>query len=588
MENLMQQMNREMMDVFTKNGYDSKYARVTLSNRPDLCEFQCNGAMAAAKEYKKAPFLIAEEIAADLADSQIFSSAEAVKPGFLNLKLNESFLADYLSQMIAAEDFGNEKVKNPKTVMLDYGGPNVAKPLHVGHLRSAIIGESIKRMGRYAGHHMIGDVHMGDWGLQMGLIITELKERKPNLSYYDEDYTGEYPEEAPFTISELEEIYPTASKKSKEDEEYKARAMQATYELQQGRRGYRALLSHILNVSVTDLKKTYHDLDVSFDLWKGESDAQPYIPDMVQKMKDDGYAYVSNGALVVDVKEDTDTKEVPPCMILKSDGASLYNTTDLATIVERMENYHPDEIIYIVDKRQELYFTQVFRCARKTHLVEQDTKLTFLGFGTMNGRDGKPFKTREGGVMRLSALLADINQQMYQKIADNKTMSEQEAQQTAKVVALSAVKYGDLSNQASKDYIFDTERFTSFEGNTGPYMLYTIVRIKSILKKYAQTGKDAAGKKILPAASESEKSLMLQAGMFVDMIAAAFDELAPHKVCAYLYDLANAFNHFYHGTKILAEEDADRQAGYIQLLQLCKGIMEACIEVLGFSAPERM
>lgn len=588
MENLMEQMNQEMMDAFTGCGYDSKYARVTISNRPDLCEFQCNGAMAAAKEYKKAPFLIAGEVVARLADSQIFASAEAVNPGFLNLKIRESFLADYLCQMMAAEDFGNEKVKNPQTIMLDYGGPNVAKPLHVGHLRSAIIGESIKRMGRYAGHQMIGDVHMGDWGLQMGLIITELYERKPKLPYYDESYTGEYPIEAPFTIAELEEIYPTASKKSKEDEEYKARAMQATYELQQGRRGYRALLSHILNVSVTDLKKTYADLHVSFDLWKGESDAQPYIPAMVQKMKDEGYAYISNGALVVDVKEDTDTKEVPPCMILKSDGASLYNTTDLATIVDRMQNYHPDQIIYIVDKRQELYFTQVFRCARKTHLVEQDTKLTFLGFGTMNGRDGKPFKTREGGVMRLSALLADINQEMYQKIAENETMSEQEAKQTAKVVALSAVKYGDLSNQASKDYIFDIERFTSFEGNTGPYMLYTVVRMKSIIKKYEQAGKDAAGKKILPAVSDSEKALMLQAGMFVDMIAAAFEELAPHKVCAYMYDLANAFNHFYHETKILTEEDTDRQAGYIQLLQLCKGIMETCMDVLGFSAPERM
>ena len=422
----------------------------------------------------------------------------------------------------------------------------------------------------------------------MGLIITELAQRKPGLVYYDADYEGEYPKEAPFTISELEEIYPAASKRSKEDEEYKARAMQATHELQQGRRGYQALLGHILNVSVTDLKQNYEKLHVSFDLWKGESDAQPYIPQMVQKMKDDGYAYISEGALVVDVKEETDTKEIPPCMILKSDGASLYNTTDLATIVERMQDYHPDEIIYVVDKRQELYFTQVFRCARKTGLVGQDTKLTFLGFGTMNGKDGKPFKTREGGVMRLSALLSDINQEMYQKIAGNHTMDDEEAANTAEVVALSAVKYGDLSNQASKDYIFDIERFTSFEGNTGPYLLYTIVRMKSILKKYEQSGKDARGKKILPALSDSEKALMLEAGKFQGMIAEAFEELAPHKVCAYLYGLANSFNHFYHETKILAQEDEEREAGYIQLLQLCKRIMETCIDVLGFSAPERM
>lgn len=588
MRNLMEQMNEEVVGAFTACGYDGKYARVTVSNRPDLCEFQCNGALAAAKEYKKAPMMIAQEAAERLRDSQVFAVAEAVKPGFLNLKVQESCLADYLCRMMEEKDYGNEKTAHPKKIMIDYGGPNIAKPLHVGHLRSAIIGESIKRMGRYAGHEMIGDVHMGDWGLQMGLIITELAERKPELVYFDDSYEGEYPPEAPFTISELEEIYPAASSRSKEDEAYKERAMQATYELQHGRRGYEALLNHILNVSVTDLKKNYENLNVSFELWKGESDAQPYIPDMVQKMKDDGFAYISEGALVVDVKEDTDTKEVPPCMILKSDGASLYNTTDLATIVERMQNWHPQEIIYVVDKRQELYFTQVFRCARKTGLVDADTKLTFLGFGTMNGKNGKPFKTREGGVMRLSALLEDIHAQMYVKISENQTMSEEEARKTAKVVALSAVKYGDLANQASKDYIFDIERFTSFEGNTGPYLLYTIVRIKSILKKYEQTGKNAEGKKILPADSDSGKALMLEISRFHGMIAAAFEELAPHKVCAYLYDLANAFNHFYHETKILTLDEKERQAGYIQLLKLCKGIMETCIDVLGFSAPERM
>ncbi len=490
--------------------------------------------------------------------------------------------------MLEEADYGNEKTTAPRRIMIDYGGPNVAKPLHVGHLRSAVIGESIKRMGRFAGHEVISDVHLGDWGLQMGLIITELKERSPQLVYFDDTYQGEYPTEAPFTISMLEEIYPAASAKSKEDDAYKERAMQATRQLQDGRRGYRALLNHILNVSVTDLKKNYETLNVSFELWKGESDAQPYIPAMVQKMKDDGHAYISEGALVVDVREDTDTKEVPPCMILKSDGASLYNTTDLATIVQRMEYCHPAEIIYVVDKRQELYFTQIFRCARKTGLVDADTKLKFLGFGTMNGKDGKPFKTREGGVMRLSSLLEDINAQMYRKISENSTMDHGEAEKTAGMIALSAVKYGDLSNQASKDYMFDVDRFTSFEGNTGPYLLYTIVRIKSILRKYEQAGGSAAGSRILPAVTESEKALMTEAGRFNGIIQDAFEELAPHKVCSYLYDIANAFNHFYHETKILAEEDLTRRAGYIRLLELCRGIMEICIDVLGFSAPERM
>ena len=545
--------------------------------------------MAAAKEYKKAPIMIAEEVVAQLKDNAMFESVEAVKPGFLNLKLNNEFVASYISKMQEdTERLGCDKVENPKTIMIDYGGPNVAKPLHVGHLRSAIIGESIKRIGKFMGHNMIGDVHLGDWGLQMGLIITELKLRKPELCYFDENYEGESPVEPPFTISELEEIYPTASGKSKEDAAYKEAAMQATYELQHGRRGYQALLSHILNVSVTDLKKNYANLNVSFELWKGESDAQPYIPDMVQKMKDDGYAYISDGALVVDVKEETDTKEIPPCMILKSDGASLYNTTDLATIVWRMKDYHPDKIIYVVDKRQELHFTQVFRCARKTHLVDDDTELQFLGFGTMNGKDGKPFKTREGGVMRLETLLSSINDEMYRKITENRTVEEAEAKATAKVVALSAVKYGDLSNQASKDYIFDIDRFTSFEGNTGPYILYTIVRIKSILNKYKEAGKEAGTAAILPAHSESEKALMLELTRFNAMMENAYEETAPHKVCSYIYDLANALNHFYHETKIMAEEDEAVQASYVRLLTLTRRTLEVCIDVLGFSAPDRM
>ncbi len=588
MKKILDLITEEVKKAFVTAGYEEAYGKVTLSNRPDLCEYQCNGAMAAAKQYKCAPFMISDAVAGVLKDHPMFASVDSVKPGFLNLKLEEAYLADYLQNMQQSEKYGTEEAKDPKTIMIDYGGPNVAKPLHVGHLRSAVIGEAIKRMGNYMGHHMIGDVHLGDWGLQMGLIITELRIRKPELVYFDDSYQGEYPAEAPFTIAELEEIYPTASKKSKEDDAYKEAAMQATYELQHGRRGYGALLSHILHVSVSDLKKNYERLNVSFELWKGESDAQPYIPAMVEKMKADGFAYISEGALVVDVKEETDTKEIPPCMILKSDGASLYNTTDLATIVWRMKDYHPDHLIYVVDKRQELYFTQVFRCARKTGLVDEDTKLTFVGFGTMNGKDGKPFKTREGGVMRLERLLSEIHEEMYQKIADNHSMSEEEAEKTAQIVALSAIKYGDLSNQASKDYIFDIDRFTSFEGNTGPYILYTIVRMKSILNKYQASGRSAEGSRILPAKAESEKGLMLEIAKFNGVMEAAFEELAPHKVCAYIYDLANALNHFYHETKIMTEEDQERQASYILLLELTKGILETCIDVLGFSAPERM
>ena len=594
MNTLIDLITEQVTNAFTGQGYDAKYGKVTLSNRPDLCEYQCNGAMAAAKEYKCAPFMISDKIAQALAENELFESVESVKPGFINMKVSPAYLAKYVSDMKADEGrFGCDKAAHPKTIIVDYGGANVAKPLHVGHLRSAVIGESIKRIGKFMGHNMIGDVHLGDWGLQMGLIIVELKERKPDLVYYDESYTGEYPKEAPFTISELEDIYPTASKKSKEDEAFREAAMEATSQLQAGRRGYRALLAHILDVSVTDLKKNYDNLNVSFELWKGESDAQPYIPDMVQMMKDKGFAYMSEGALVVDVKEDTDTKEIPPCIILKSDGASLYSTTDLATIVMRMQDYNPDAIIYLTDQRQSMHFVQVFRCARKTGLVGPDVELTHIGFGTMNGKDGKPFKTRDGGVMRLEYLLDEINEEMLKKITENQKekenldISEEEAKQTAKTVALAAVKYGDLSNQASKDYCFDIERFTSFEGNTGPYILYTIVRIKSILKKY--TAKNSLpDAPILGAHSASEKNLMLVLSRFNAMMENAYEEKAPHKICAYIYELANAFNGFYHETKILSEEDFKVQASYIGLLVLTKNILETCIDVLGFSAPDRM
>ena len=588
MKKLIDLIQEELVKAFTAAEMDPSYARVSVSNRPDLCEYQCNGAMAAAKAYHKAPIQLAEAVVEKVTDHSVIGEIEAVKPGFINLKINPEFLADYLSKMQNDEDLSVEKAKNPKTIIVDYGGANVAKPLHVGHLRSAIIGESIKRMGRFMGHNMIGDVHLGDWGLQMGLIITELQERHPELVYFDESFTGEYPEEAPFTISELEEIYPCASGKSKEDEDYKKRALEATRELQQGRRGYRAIWKHIMNVSVADLKKNYGNLDVHFDLWMGESDAQEYIPDMVDYLKDNGYAHYDQGALVVDVKEETDTKEIPPCMILKSDGAALYDTTDLATIIQRMKLYKPDEICYLADKRQELHFVQCFRCARKAKLVNDDTVLSFIGFGTMNGKDGKPFKTRDGGVMRLESLINDINEEMYKKIAENRTMSEEEARKTAQMVALSAMKYGDLSNQAAKDYVFDVERFISFEGNTGPYNLYTIVRIKSILAKYAESGKDAAKCKMKKPQTQSEKALMLEVAKFNNVIETAFEELAPHKICAYIYDLSNAFNRFYHETKILSEENEDRKAGFIALLLITKRALEACIDMLGFEAPERM
>ena len=588
MERMMNLIAGELAVAFEKAGYDKNMARVTLSNRPDLCEYQCNGAMAGAKVYRKAPIMIAKDVIAALEDKKFIGEIEAVNPGFINIKLNADAVAQYLNAMKEDENLGLNKAEEAKTIVVDYGGPNVAKPLHVGHLRSAIIGESLKRIAKKMGHNVLGDIHLGDWGYQMGLIITELHERKPELPYFDEAFEGEYPEGAPFTIGELEEIYPTASGKAKEDEAYREKALHATYLLQNGHKGYTAIWNHIMNVSVSDLKKNYANLNVSFELWKGESDAQAYIPEMIERLKAEGHAHIDQGALVIDVKEETDTKEIPPCMIQQSDGASLYGTTDLATLVQREQDYHPDKVIYVVDKRQELHFVQVFRAAKKTGIVSENTELLFQGFGTMNGKDGKPFKTREGGVMRLERLISEIEEEMYKKITDNRTVEEAEAKATAKIVGMSAIKYGDLSNQASKDYVFDVDRFTSFEGNTGPYILYTIVRIKSILNKYQAEGGCLCNLKMNGQVNESQKALMLELTKYNEVMENAYNELAPHKICAYIYDLANAFNRFYHETKILSEECEETKKGYIALLVLAKEVLESCIDVLGFEAPERM
>lgn len=588
MKKIIDLLQEEISKAFEKAGYDAKYAKVTVSNRPDLCQYQCNGAMPAAKEYHKAPIQIAGDIVEAVSGSSTFKEIAAQPPGFINMVVSDEFLADYINKMNESETFGCDKTDEPKTIVIDYGGANVAKPLHVGHLRSAVIGESIKRTARFLGHEVIGDVHLGDWGLQIGLIITELSKRKPELVYFDESYEGEYPEEAPFTMADLEEIYPYATGRSKEDPAYKEEAQQATAELQSGRKGYLALWQHIINVSVADLRKIYTKLNVEFDLWKKESDAQPYIPDMVQYMKDGGYAHIDDGALVVDVKEESDTKEIPPCMILKSNGATLYNTTDLATIVERRKLFDPDKIIYVVDKRQSLYFEQVFRCARKTKIIGDDVDLIFVGFGTMNGKDGKPFKTRDGGVLRLEQLLKDVNDQVLEKMKD-RDMDEASMADTAAKISLAAIKYGDLSNQASKDYVFDVDRFTSFEGNTGPYILYTIVRTKSLLAKVADnniTIDDSV--KIGAPDNKSETDVMLALSKWSETVQAAYEEQAPHKICQFVYELSDAFNKFYHENKIVTNEDAAVRESYIKLSRLVGRVLEKAIDLLGLEAPEKM
>lgn len=588
MKNIITLLQEELSAAFEKAGYEQKYAKVTLSNRPDLCQYQCNGALAAAKQYHKAPIQIANEVVEKLEDSSTFKEIVAQMPGFINMTVSDAFLADFVNHMNEDELFGCDKADKPETIVIDYGGANVAKPLHVGHLRSAVIGESIKRTARYLGHKVVGDVHLGDWGLQIGLIITELKHRQPELVYFEENYDGEYPTEPPFTMSDLEEIYPYASGYSKEHEDYKEEAQTATAELQAGRRGYLALWQHIINVSVADLRKIYTRLNVEFDLWKKESDAQPYISQMVQDMKDGGYAHIDQGALVVDVQEESDTKEIPPCMILKSNGATLYNTTDLATIVERRKLFDPSRIIYVVDKRQSLYFEQVFRCARKTQIIGDDVDLIFVGFGTMNGKDGKPFKTRDGGVLRLEQLLSDVESEVREKMAD-RDMDEDVLNDAAAKIGLAAIKYGDLSNQASKDYVFDVDRFTSFEGNTGPYILYTIVRTKSLNAKIEAQGINVDGDaRILPAQNKTVTDVMLALSKWSDTVSAAYQEQAPHKICQFVYELCDAYNKFYHENKILANEDVQERQSWIVLSRLVGSVLEQAIDLLGLEAPDRM
>ena len=585
MKFLIDLISEQLAGAFERAGFDAAYGKATLSNRPDLCEYQCNGALAAAKQYHKAPIQIANAVLDALGKNEMFSSAEAVMPGFLNLKISEDYLASYLREMAQAPHYGAQDDPAACTIVLDYGGPNVAKPLHVGHLRSAIIGESLKRIYRFFGNHVIGDIHLGDWGLQMGLIMAQLQDEKPGLPYFDPDYTGEYPAEAPFTISELERIYPAASARSKEDEAFAARAHEETFRLQHGERGERALWQHILRVSVEDLKRNYDNLGVSFDVWLGESDAQKYIPQMLETVKAKGLCVESEGALVVPVQEETDAKEVPPCILVKSDGATLYATTDLATIVQREQDYHPQKYMYLTDKRQNLHFEQVFRVAKKAGLVSADTQLGHIGFGTMNGKDGKPFKTREGGVMRLEVLIREITDYVTEKIRENQTVSDEELPETAKKIAMAALKYGDLSNLATKDYVFDLDRFSSFEGNTGPYILYTIVRIKSILAKYDGNAADC---KLLPPESRQQKDLMLVLSRLADSLTSSYKNSAPNEICAYIYELAGAANKFYHDVKIISEPDEAKKASYVALMDLTRRVLETCIDLLGFSAPEKM
>ena len=553
MKTIIELISDELKSAFEKLYGDDRLGKVNISNRPDLCEYQCNDAMAAAKVFKKKTIDIANEVVELLKESESFDKIEAVMPGFININISSSFIEKYVRDMSNSEKYGVELDNPSKKIIIDYGGANVAKPLHIGHLRSAIIGECLKRMGRFFGNEVIADVHLGDWGLQMGLIIEELRERNPELVYFKKDFDGDYPKEAPFTLNDLEEIYPAASKKSKADEDFKQRAQEATLELQKGYKPYRAIWQHI------------------------------------KDLEDRKIARVSEGALVVDICVEGDKKELPPCIIRKSDGAALYATSDLGTLVEREKLYSPDEYIYIADKRQELHYTQFFRVARIAGIVPKDHELKYIGFGKINGKDGKPLKTRDGGVVRLEAVINDIADEVFAKIKQSRDISDEEARNTAKIVGLAAIKYADLSNQAAKDYIFDIDRFTSFEGNTGPYILYTIVRIKSILEKYYESSSQQISLNDLTVPLEDiHKKLYMELSQYNEVMKTAWEELAPHRICQFIYSVSNTFNSFYHEIKILTETDEKKKKSYLATILLTKEILETAINLLGIEAPDKM
>ncbi len=594
---LTQLLTQQMEKAFAALNYNTDYAAVGLSARPDLCQFQCNGAMPLAKLLHKAPIAISREIVQSLLalpeSAEIFESAEAVNPGFINLNLKDSFLAKHINALAMSENLFVQKLNIPKKVILDYGGPNIAKPLHIGHLRTAIIGEALKRLFRYLGYEVLGDIHTGDWGLQMGMIISEVQRTQPDLPYFDPDFCGEYPAEPPFTLDDLSEIYPRVSAAIKETDEIgspteNAKAMEtaakeATYALQNGVTGHRALWQHIVKLSVADLKANYQRLLVDFDLWYGESDSHDSIPIVLDMLKQKNALMESDGAIIADVSEESDKKEVPPIILVKSDGSYLYGTTDLATLYNREKEFHPDEVLYVVDARQALHFTQVFRAAKKYGIVPEKISLEFVGFGTMNGKDGRPFKTREGGILRLADLIAMVVDNAAGKIQNKEDIN---AAEVAEMVGISVLKFADLSNYRMKDYVFDLEKFSAFEGKTGPYLLYSIVRIKNILRKLAEESSQPG--ELLPAVSSVERELQLKLDGFSDVLWQAAKDKAPNYLCEYLYELSTLMNSFYHNHHIITEESAERKASWHRLLNVVLRTLTTGLEILAIPVPDKM
>lgn len=582
---IIELLNQKVSEAFDLCGYPRKFGVVTVSDRPDLCEFQCNGAFAAAKQLKKAPYIIADQVINILSRDNIFSGVTIARAGFINLSVNDKFLLSYVNQIIEDEYMGIPQAEKPEMIMLDYGGPNVAKPLHIGHLRSAIIGEALKRIVKATGRCAISDVHLGDWGLQIGLVIAQLWEEHPNFVCFSDNFDPAVDEVPSLTVIELNNIYPLASKKSKENAQFKQKAQCVTALLQKGHPGYTALWKQIIRVSTADMKVNYENLNVSFDYWYGESDAEKYVPKLLEILKSKDLLFQSEGAMVVDVSEPSDTFTVPPVIIKKTDDSNIYATTDLATIIQRVEDFHPAQIWYVVDSRQSLHFTQVFRCAEKADLIS-NTKLEHLGFGTMNGADGKPYKTRDGGVMPLSELYNIIFEAALSRVYASDHGNDSDITDTARKIALATIKFGDLINHRLKDYVFDTQKFLAAEGKTGSFLLYTIARINSILRKLKID--DFAPVLSHKISSDIERELVLKLALSNISFVNAFTERAPNYICENAYQVASAFSKFYHDNHILNEEDRNKQLFWISLCVATKKVLQKHLDVLGIEAVEFM
>ena len=573
----------KLKEIIKNSGYDIEKVTLVPSSRPDLGQYQFNGVMELAKINKMNPRIIADSIVEKMKESSDYSDVNVAGPGFINITFSDNVLASYIDEVRKDVSINIEK-QDRKKIVIDYGGPNVAKALHVGHLRSANIGEALKRLARELNHEVIGDIHLGDWGRPLGLVILELKKRYPDWVYFDENYEGEYPENCPIENKDLEEIYPYASAKAKEDEEYLEEARIITTKLQQKEKGYYDLWKQIINISVADVKKIYDKLNVEFDLWYGESDADEYVQTVIDYLKEKGLTHESEGALVIDVSKEDDTTEIPPLLLVKSNGAVSYETTDLATIWQRMKDFNPDEIWYVVDKRQELHFEQVFRAAYKSGIVPETTKLEFVGFGTMNGKDGKPFKTRDGGVMRLAELMKTVREETLKKF--NPNIVGEERDKISELVSVGALKYADLLPNRSTDYIFDIDKFSDFNGKTGVYVLYSAVRMRSLLTKANEAGVEIGP--ITKFANETDRNVALKLLEMSASISEAMYDKSLSEISEYLYQIINTYNNFYNANKVLGEEDVELKKSWLGLTQATYNAVSVLLKVLGIEEPEKM